>query len=79
VQREVQRVRTAVPGSRNSALNTAAFLIGKIARTGKITEAAAWGVLQAAAQCHIGVEGFTEWEMNRTIESGLTAGIREGL
>jgi hypothetical protein len=79
VQREVQRVRTAVPGSRNSALNIAAFLIGKLARSGKITKEEAWGILQIAARSHIGVQGFTEWEMNRTIESGLTAGIREGL
>jgi hypothetical protein len=76
LKREIQRVRTATHGSRNSALNTAAFLLGKLASTGKITEADASGVLQAAARSHIGVHGFTQWEMMATIRSGLTAGIR---
>jgi hypothetical protein len=78
LQREAQRVRTATPGSRNGALNIAAFLLGKLAASGKITERDAWGLLQTAAHRHIGFHGFTESEMNRTIRSGLAAGIREG-
>ena len=76
VAREARRVRTALVGSRNSALNTAAFLIGKLVGAGKITEADGWGILQTAAKKHIGDHGFTYSEMNRTIWSGLTAGIR---
>ena len=76
LEREIQRVRTATPGSRNSTLNIAAFLLGKLAGSGKITEADAWDILQTAAHCHIGVQGFSESEVNRTIGSGLTAGIR---
>jgi Bifunctional DNA primase/polymerase, N-terminal len=78
LEREVQRVRTATPGSRNSDLNIAAFLLGKLADSGKITEREAWNILQTAAHRHIGLHGFTESEMNRTIRSGLAAGIRPG-
>jgi hypothetical protein len=79
LEREVQRVRTATVGSRNSALNIAAFLLGKLAGSGKITEADAWHILQTAAQRHIGFQGFTGSEMDRTIRSGLAAGIRQGI
>jgi Bifunctional DNA primase/polymerase, N-terminal len=78
LEREVERVRTATPGSRNSALNIAAFVLGKLVGIGKITERDAWKILQAAAHSHIGHHGFTESEMNRTICSGLSAGIRPG-
>jgi hypothetical protein len=76
LEREVQRVRTATPGSRNGALNIAAFLLGKLAGTGRITERHAWDTLQTAAQGHIGLHGFTQGEINRTIRSGMAAGIR---
>jgi hypothetical protein len=76
LEREAQRVLRATVGSRNSALNTAAFLLGKLAGAGKITEPDAWNILQTAAQGHIGVHGFTQREINRTIHSGLAAGIR---
>jgi hypothetical protein len=76
LEREAQRVRTATVGSRNSTLNIAAFLLGKLAGSGKITEREAWNILQTAAHSHIGRHGFTESEMNRTIRSGLAAGIR---
>jgi hypothetical protein len=77
IEREAQRVRTATLGSRNSDLNIAAFLLGKLTGAGKITEREAWDMLQAAAHPHIGCHGFTESEMNRTIRSGLAAGIRD--
>jgi hypothetical protein len=76
VEREVQRVLTATPGSRNGSLNMAAFLLGKLAGSGRITERHAWDTLQTAAQGHIGLHGFTQWEINRTIRSGIAAGIR---
>jgi Bifunctional DNA primase/polymerase, N-terminal len=79
LEREVRRVRTATPGSRNSALNIAAFLLGKLAGSGKITERDAWDLLQAAAHSHIGLQGFTGSEINATIHSGLAAGVRQGI
>jgi hypothetical protein len=76
LEREVQRVLTATPGSRNGSLNIAAFLLGKLAGSGRITERHAWDTLQTAAQRHIGLQGFTQCEITRTIRSGIAAGIR---
>jgi hypothetical protein len=76
LEREMRRVRTAPVGSRNGALNTAAFLIGKLVGSGRITEVVAWNVLETAAHGHLRVQGFARREVNQTIRSGLTAGIR---
>jgi len=73
---EVDRVRSAIPGTRNDALNTAAFIIGQLVGGGQITEDLAWLLLRRASRMHIGVKGFTEYEREQTIESGLTAGMR---
>lgn len=75
---EAERVRTAAPGSRNSALNIASFLLGQLVGHGRITEHDVWDTLRTAARKHIGIQGFTESEMDRTIRSGLTAGVRKG-
>jgi hypothetical protein len=74
---EAERVRTAAPGSRNNELNIAAYLLGQLAGSGRITERDAWDILQAAARKHVGTQGFTESEMKRTIQSGLTAGMQK--
>ena len=73
---EAERVRTAPPGSRNSTLNLAAFLLGQLVGAGRVPEQKASHVLEDAAAAHVGVQGFTEREMRATIRSGLTAGIR---
>ena len=73
---EAERVRTAEAGSRNSTLNLAAFLLGQLVGAGRVPEQEALHVLQGAAAVHVGVQGFTEREMRRTIQSGLTAGVR---
>jgi hypothetical protein len=74
---EAERVRTAAPGCRNNELNIAAYLLGQLAGSGRITERDAWDILQAAARKHVGTQGFTESEMKRTIQSGLTAGMHK--
>ena len=76
LQGEAERVRTARSGSRNNALNIAAYLLGQLVGSGEIRQQEAVSVLQAAASVHIGIEHFTEREMHRTITSGLTAGLR---
>jgi hypothetical protein len=73
---EAERVRTATPGSRNNAFNTAAFIMGQLVGSGEITEQHAWSLLRSAGRLHIGVKGFTEDELERTTKSGLTAGMR---
>jgi Bifunctional DNA primase/polymerase, N-terminal len=76
LQGEVERVRSARPGRRNHALNTAAFIMGQLVGSGEITEEHAWSLLRSASQRHIGVHGFTESELERTTRSGLSAGMR---
>jgi hypothetical protein len=72
---EVERVRSARPGTRNE-LNTAAFIMGQLVGSGEITEEHALSLLRGASQAHVGVEDFTENEMERTTKSGLSAGVR---
>ena len=76
LQGEVERVRSARPGTRNDALNTAAFIMGQLVGSGTITEHQAWSLLRTASRLHVGVDGFTEDELELTAKSGLTAGIR---
>jgi bifunctional DNA primase/polymerase-like protein len=73
---EAEHIRTARPGSRNHALNVAAFVLGRLVGGGELTEQVARNVLSAAASRHIGVHGFTKRELDRTLASGLAAGIR---
>ena len=73
---EVERARSATPGARNHALNTAAFTLGQLVGSGEITEEHAWSLLRTAGRLHVGVHGFTENELERTAKSGLTAGMR---
>jgi hypothetical protein len=74
---EVERVKSATPGGRNDALNTAAFIMGQLVGSGEITEEHTWSLLRSASRLHVGVEDFTENELERTTQSGLTAGIRQ--
>jgi hypothetical protein len=73
---QVAHVVNAGPGARNTTLNTAAFVLGRLVARHEITEQEAWAVLRDAAGSHVGIDGFTAAEMERTIRSGLTAGMR---
>jgi hypothetical protein len=73
---EVDRVRSATRGTRNDALNTAAFIMGQLVGSGQITEDHVWSLLRSASRMHIGVKSFTQYEREQTIKSGLTAGMR---
>jgi hypothetical protein len=73
---EARRITSAHPGSRNNALNIAAFRLGKLVGRGELTEQEAVHLLTEGARVHVGLQGFTEGEMHRTIRSGLTAGHR---
>ena len=73
---EVERVRSARPGTRNDALNTAAFILGQLVGSGEIPEEHAWSLLRSSSRLHVGVDGFTEDELELTAKSGLTAGMR---
>lgn len=72
VREEAVTVANTAPGSRNHALNAAAFSLGTLVGAGRLEEwAAASALLEAALTC-----GLTESEAAATIRSGLTAGRR---
>jgi len=71
LQGEVDRVRRAPEGSRNHALNRAAFALGQIAGAGAIDSLDVEAHLRRAA---IAV-GLGEREADLTIQSGLSAGL----
>jgi hypothetical protein len=70
--RECQRVAAAPVGGRNSALNQAAFYLGKASATGALDAKEVEGRLRDAAQA----AGLDHREIGPTIASGLGAGIR---
>jgi hypothetical protein len=73
VDAECDAVANATEGNRNARLNEAAFAIGRYVGGGEIQEDDAQAVLeQAAAACGLG-----EIEAEKTIRSGLEAGMAE--
>jgi hypothetical protein len=74
---EADTVRTTRYGQgRNHALNRAAFTLGRLIGAGELDEPTVRQALLQAAACHIGIEGFTEAEAQRTVTSGVQAGCR---
>ena len=57
----------------NHALNTAAFIMGQLVGGEEITEQCALSLLRSAAGLHVGVRGFTDHELERTVISGLSS------
>jgi Bifunctional DNA primase/polymerase, N-terminal len=76
LQAEASRVASAAVGSRNNSLNAAAFALGQLIGGGEISEGIARSVLEDAVAVHIGMDGFSRGEAERTMTSGLTAGMR---
>jgi hypothetical protein len=76
VSREAEVVREAEPGTRNSRLFGAAVRLGELAAAGLLTEQEVTGALLDAANRHVGVDGFTAAEADRTVGNGLTYGRR---
>lgn len=71
LEHEVERVRSAEPGSRNCTLNRAAFCLGQLVAGGLLSRQAVEAALGAAAsEC-----GLDEREAAGTIRSGLEAGL----
>jgi hypothetical protein len=73
IERQLDAVRKAEKGTRNSALNSAAFVLGKIVGSGAVEESAVVERLTEAARS-VGLEPD---EIRRTIASGLRAGKRK--
>ena len=70
---ELDQLRTATPGTRNHALNRAAFAVGQVVAGGELEESHARTELLATALAI----GLPEPEARQTLDSGLTAGARE--
>jgi len=73
LEREVGRVAVAVDGSRNVQLNRAAFALGQLVGAGVLEQDTVEGALMVAAER----ADLPDDEAWRTIQSGLTAGMRE--
>ncbi|MFI6496434.1 bifunctional DNA primase/polymerase [Nonomuraea typhae] len=69
---EVQRVLDAAKGTRNDALNEAAFALGQFVGGGVLPENTVVAALHAAASC-VGLPGR---EAEATIRSGLSSGVK---
>ena len=69
---EADRVRRASVGCRNNELNRAAFSLGQLVAAEHLDEAMVWGTLREAALA----AGLSELEAERTLASGLNAGLR---
>jgi hypothetical protein len=70
IDRQLQHVRKAEKGTRNSTLNTAAFIVGKIVGAGAAAESVqVERLVTAAHSC-----GLEAREARRTISSGMRAG-----
>ncbi len=67
---EAERVAGASEGTRNDALNRAAWAIGRLVASGALSESDAEATLVAAAQ----TAGLPEREARATVRSGITAG-----
>lgn len=76
VERETHQVRCAQPGTRHHSLLRAASALGRLVAGGEITETDARAALTTAAAHHLGIEGFTPAEADKTITDGLNYGAR---
>lgn len=72
LDRELDQVRAATPGTRNHALNRAAFSLGQLVAVGLLDQAPVTAALVAAAA----VCGLDDDEARLTVASGLTSGQR---
>lgn len=76
LRREFDRVSRAQVGARNASLNFAAYYLGRLVGGRYVPESVAYEVLaRAAEQCGL-LADDGEAQCARTIESGLTAGMR---
>lgn len=72
LEMEEGELSSAQPGTRNDALNRAAYVFGQFIASGQISEAEARSRLTSRAE---GI-GLTRHEINPTIDSGIRAGMQ---
>lgn len=72
---EVRNVAEAPVSRRNHTLFVAAARLGRFVSSGLLSTEDVRSALVAAADRHVGVDGFTSHEARRTVDSGLRRGI----
>lgn len=70
---EISKIKNTVEGERNNTLNSAAFALAQLLRTGLIDESTIKSSLEGAALS----VGLSRDEARRTIESGIAAGRKQ--
>ncbi|WP_280361477.1 bifunctional DNA primase/polymerase [Nocardia wallacei] len=73
---EADRVARAQPGTRNLTLFRSALVLGRLIGAAELDEHHARAVLADAAHAHIGVDGFTAAELDRTVSNGFRYGTQ---
>jgi hypothetical protein len=73
---QVRHVHAAVTGRRNFTVYMAAQNLGQLVASGMVDQATVRTALLAAAETHVGIDGFTHRETANAITSGLRAGAR---
>ncbi|MBF6173601.1 bifunctional DNA primase/polymerase [Nocardia blacklockiae] len=73
---EADRVARARPGSRNLTLFRSALVLGRLIGAAELDERHARAVLVDAANAHIGIDGFTAGEIDRTVSNGFRYGTQ---
>ena len=76
IEGEAYDVVTARTGTRHRSLLKAARTLGRLVGGGELGENDAREALLDAAHGHLGVDGFTEEELIRTVEDGIAYGMR---
>lgn len=76
VTAEVELVRRARSGTRNAVVFRAAVSLGTLAAAEMLDAGEAHTLLIAACAVHIGVDGFTAAEAERTVTNGLRYGLQ---
>ncbi|WP_280215115.1 bifunctional DNA primase/polymerase [Nocardia cyriacigeorgica] len=71
VASEADRVARAVPGARNLTVFRSALKLGRLVAAGEISDTHARAALVEAARAHVGIEGFTDAEVDRAIDNGF--------
>lgn len=76
VEGEAHEVAAARTGVRHDTLFKAAWTLGRLVGAGELDEGEARHVLLDASTRHVGVDGFTNHEVERTIRDGIAYGKR---
>lgn len=74
---ETTRIRSAVEGTRNHTLFTAAIALGQLTGAGHLDPDHAQAVLLDAAQAHLDAGAYTTRQAHQTIASGLRRGATQ--